>query len=509
MATTDVNAPVENPPPTPGPAKTHAVRYAVLVAVGVLLSLFGLTLTGATAPLGAALFQQRNGGYVTTPVERYAVDTYAITSQQFDVVIDQGLPGQTSSAASFLLKATGATPGADIFIGVGPQADVATYLATVEHSELTQIRFNPFAASYRTVAGSDPPAPPATQDFWAVSAQGPGSQQIKSDLRNGNWAMVIMNADGTRPVAVDLQAGVRSELLAPVTLGTLMAGLLLLALGVLLLVASASGLGRPHRNTALVSAPNDLARTRTPVLTALTTAVYPARLSGELDPQLSRWMWLVKWFLAIPHFIVLAFLWFAFVVTTVFAGFAILFTGRYPRSIFDFNVGVLRWSWRVAFYSYAVVGTDRYPPFTLARTDYPADFTVDYPEHLSRGLVLIKSWLLAIPHLLIIGVVTTNLPAWWTTRDDLAAGAQTTAGFSILGLLVFVAACVLLITRHYPRTLFDLILGMNRWGYRVITYVACLRDEYPPFRLDQGAHDPGDPGTGNIASAPEPMNTAV
>ena len=137
-------------------------------------------------------------------------------------------------------------------------------------------------------------------------------------------------------------------------------------------------------------------------------AGYPVRLTGELDPNLSRWLWLVKMFLAIPHYVVLAFLWIAFVVSTVIAGFAIVFTGRYPRSLFDFNVGVLRWNWRVGFYVYAALGTDRYPPFTLARSDYPAEFDVAYPEHLSRGLVLVK-WLLAIPHLIIVGLIVADL----------------------------------------------------------------------------------------------------
>ena len=81
--------------------------------------------------------------------------------------------------------------------------------------------------------------------------------------------------------------------------------------------------------------------------------------------ELNRWLPLVKWFLAIPHFIVLFFLDIAAVVVVVIAWFAILFTGRYPEGMFDFVVGVMRWSLRVTAYAFLLV-TDRYPPFSLA-----------------------------------------------------------------------------------------------------------------------------------------------
>jgi Domain of unknown function (DUF4389) len=228
-------------------------------------------------------------------------------------------------------------------------------------------------------------------------------------------------------------------------------------------------------------------------------SAHPVRVEGRLDPQLSRWLWLVKWLLALPHFIVLVFLFLAFVLLTIVAFFAILFTGRYPRSIFNFNVGVLRWGWRVAFYSYGALGTDRYPPFTLAAVrDYPARVELPYPEQLSRGLVLVKWWLLALPHYLVLGVLLGGggFFAWKGGWDGDGDEWRWGGAPGLIVLLVLFAAIALLFTTRYPRGIFDFVLGLDRWVLRVVAYAALMTDAYPPFRLDQGGEEP-------IASTPE------
>ena len=123
--------------------------------------------------------------------------------------------------------------------------------------------------------------------------------------------------------------------------------------------------------------------------------------------------------------------------------------------------------------------------------DYPAHLEIAYPDRLSRGLVLVKWWLLAIPHYLVTNfflgtgvyvvsqaATSDQTPTIWVWRGGL------------IGLLVFFVAIVLLFAGRYPRTIYDFVLGMDRWVLRVAAYAGLMTDQYPPFRLNQGGQEP-------------------
>lgn len=220
----------------------------------------------------------------------------------------------------------------------------------------------------------------------------------------------------------------------------------------------------------------------------MSTLAPPVVVTGRLDDHLSRWLWLVKWLLVLPHYLVLAVLWPVFVVTTAVAGVAILVTGRYPHGLFELNAGILRWTWRAHYYSYGALATDQYPPFTLRDVpDYPARLEVRYPGHLSRGLVLVKWWLLVLPHYLVVGLLVGG--GWWafgSPGDDARV-----EGPGLIGVLVLAAGVVLAFSGRYPRPLFDLVVGLDRWVLRVAAYAGLMTDAYPPFRLDMGGTEDG------------------
>jgi Domain of unknown function (DUF4389) len=433
-----------------------AGRIALLVTgcIAALISL-GL-LTGGCALAVVHATQRDDDGFYSTRHEPFQSGGSAILSDDLDL----GTEGpdwlfEEGRLARIRLQGDSAEPGKQLFFGIGPKRAVEEYLRGVDHDVVIDVEIDPFRVKYRHEPGTRAPAAPDSQTFWAAS----GTGSVEWDVDEGNWVAVVMNADASRGIVAEVSVAAKTRLLLWAALILLGLGLVFGAVAALLI---ALGVRRADGRTALAPAG------------ALPVGVYPVVVEGQLETGLSRWLWLVKWLLLIPHVFVLIFLWAAFFVVTVIAFFAILFTERYPRGLFNFNLGVLRWTWRVSWYGYGGLGTDRYPPFTLADVDYPARLYVPYPERLSRGLVLVKWWLLAIPHYLVISFFLG--PGWWWT-DHYGPG--------LIGLLVFFAGVVLLVRGFYPRSLYDLILGMDRWVLRVVAYAGLMRDEYPPFRLDR------------------------
>ncbi len=185
---------------------------------------------------------------------------------------------------------------------------------------------------------------------------------------------------------------------------------------------------------------------------------YPLTYDVEYPQELSRWLIFVKWLLAVPHLIILYGLLVAWEVVTFIAFFAILFTKRYPKELFDISVNVYRWNANV--YSYLFLLRDEYPPFSWEAGQYPVTYEVEYAEELSRWLIFVK-WLLVIPHIIVLFFL-----------------------FFAATVTLFMAWFAILFTKRYPESLFRFIVGVLRWQNRVYAYAYLMCDEYPPFSME-------------------------
>jgi hypothetical protein len=479
-----------------------------IVALIVALLLFALPaaamLIGGAVVTGGYIIEGDDDGFFDETLDRIASGTAAVVTGDLDLRSD---PRAVDWFLDWVnprvrVKAQPVPDQTSLFVGIGSRDDVESYLGGVARDEIIDIEPNGDVDYNALPGGAASAAAPVDQAFWVASATGPGDLEFEWDIEEGEWIAVLMNADGSPGIVADVTVGIRSSAI-------LVAGLVLLAVGALFaLVAVAIILVavRGQREAAPAAEP------MAPVPAGAVSEEEPVAVNATLDEPLSQALWLVKWFLAIPHLIVLAFLSIAFVVTTLIAAISILFTGIYPRGIFDFNLGVLRWWWRVDYYAFhGGLGTDRYPPFSLQREDdYPATLDIAYPERLSQGLVLVKWWLLAIPHYLILAFLL-GAGVWASSGrpDNWNGGGGIWTG-GLLGLLVFIAAVILLFTNRYPRPLFALIIGLNRWVFRVMAYAALMTDRYPPFRLDQGGletdwtESPPVTGSSGLADAPPP-----
>jgi len=431
-----------------------AGRVVALVFGSLFLIVGVVLLIGGGVLVGVDVGMTDEEGFLTAPPATLARDTYAVTGH---VLLEGDWIWWWRNPTQAQVRMTSDQP---IFLGIAARADVEAYLADVSYSQIEDLSFDEYredrvwATQFRDFVGSSAPALPSEQAFWVAQVEGEGAQTLRWQIEPGDWLLVAMNADGSRGLDLEGTVGVEAPWLLGLGIILLAVGFGFLAIGiVLILVVARSARTAPEAGEA-PTAPG----------------VYPLTLTAEMTEPLSPALWLVKWFLLIPHFIVLSFLAVGYCVSWVLSFFAILFTGRYPRGLFDYNVGFMRWSWRVAYYGYQALGTDKYPPFSMKAGGYPADLQVRYPERLSHGLALVKWWLLAIPHYIVVGIF------------------QGGAGFERCGLVVILTlfcGVSLLFTGRYPGDLYRLIVGMNRWTFRLWAYVGLMTDEYPPFRLEE------------------------
>ena len=190
---------------------------------------------------------------------------------------------------------------------------------------------------------------------------------------------------------------------------------------------------------------------------------YPVWVDAQHLAEYNRFLPLVKWLLVLPHLFVLVFLSIGVFFAKLVAFFAVLITGRYPRGIFDFVVGVLRWSWHVS--AYVGLLNDDYPPFSMERDgSYPAQLEVEYPDAgIDRWRPLVQ-WLLILPYAIVAAILR------W-----------------VAAIVILIGVFVILFTGKLPRGMFDLILIPARWSVRAFVYGAFMVDRYPPLQWEEPA----------------------
>lgn len=195
-----------------------------------------------------------------------------------------------------------------------------------------------------------------------------------------------------------------------------------------------------------------------PVTPSVASSGYPIRYDVEYKEKLSRLSTLLRAILVIPQAIVLGILGLIAYVLLIISWFAIVFTGNYPRGCFNFITMVFRWSANVNAYMYLF--RDEYPPFSGDPGKYPVSLEIDYPDHSLSRLTTLFRVFMVIPQMFVLAFV------------------------GLLSVLVYVAWFAIVFTGRYPRGIFDLLVGLQRWQLRVGGYYLLLTDKYPPFSLD-------------------------
>jgi len=243
--------------PVPGPTapvrRSWSAWRTVLVILGSILVLFGGSLL-IGGGIGLWAHQQRDAaGFHTAGPERITTDTFALSAPSLDVNItgpDELYAGDLLGQVRITIESRNAeTP---LFIGIGPSADVARYLEGVDHAEIADLDVDPFKVTYVPRPGGQPTADPAVQTFWVASDTGTGPRTLDWDVADGNWSVVVMNADGSQGVDTNASIGGKLPIVLPIAIAALVLGgvLLMIGIAVIVLTVATRGKIRPPVQTA-------------------------------------------------------------------------------------------------------------------------------------------------------------------------------------------------------------------------------------------------------------------
>jgi hypothetical protein len=211
----------------------------IFIIIGALMVLGG---AGCTIGGGALAVLVGGDGWIESDSGRIDTTTYALVSEVADIA-DEDPDGadfiNDLDDFRFRFQAEPTAGGEDVFIGVGRAGDVSQYLAGVEHDVVNDIDFEDLEIDKTLVQGDDEPDPPRDQAFWVASISGSGRQELDWKVRAGSYRFVVMNADGSQGVDVEAQFGLKIPYAMQIAIGLIVAGVLVLILGVVIIALAA------------------------------------------------------------------------------------------------------------------------------------------------------------------------------------------------------------------------------------------------------------------------------
>ena len=200
-------------------------------------------LVGGFGTLWADRVARDADGYLISPVRTLSTGQYAVASEQIKMNtpdVSWALPDRWLGTVRLEATSTGAQ--GPLFVGVAPTADVSSYLSSVGYA--TVVNLTARTTTYREHAGGAPATPPGEASFWAASVSGTGTQALSWKPQPGDWTLVVMNADGSQGVAVNAAIAATLPVLGWLWVVLVVSGLVLLAIGVLVIVLAVTAASR-------------------------------------------------------------------------------------------------------------------------------------------------------------------------------------------------------------------------------------------------------------------------